>query len=212
MAVIFDMDGVLADTEPIHQMALEEVLARRGHRIGVDEYAKLVGLGHHAAWGWIRRRFHLAEDQAAYDAEYEATLLPLLGADTQPAPGVLELISTLRAEGVLLAVASSSNRSVVAATLDALGLSSAFAVTVSGNEVSRGKPDPEIFLLAARRLGVSPSECVVIEDSPHGMRAARAAGMRVVAITSRYTQGVELPADVIVSSVVELTLAGSLVS
>ena len=209
-AIVFDMDGVLADTEPIHRMAIQEVLSRRGHRIDDAEYAQLVGLGHDAAWRWMRRRFGLAEEQATYDAEYEAVLLPLLAASARLAPGVLELMAALRAKQVPVALASSSRRGVVKATLDALGLADAFTVTVSGDEVARGKPDPEIFLLAARRLGVRPSACIVVEDSLHGMQAAALAGMRVIGVASPFTAGTELPAELVVRSVDEIARAGCL--
>lgn len=205
-AVIFDMDGVLADTEPIHEIAMQTVLSRRGHRIEPADYARLVGLGHQTAWAWLRGRFGLTEDQRRLDAEYESLLLPLLTTHARPAAGVCELISILGAEGVSLAVASSSPRSVVAATLDALGLTHKFSVTISGDDVSKGKPDPEIFLVAAERLGVSAKRCVAIEDSPHGMLAAHAAGMRVIGVRTRYTADVALPADMVVASLSE-TLA-----
>jgi HAD superfamily hydrolase (TIGR01509 family) len=107
----------------------------------------------------------------------------------EPASGARELIEQLRARGLKLAVASSSPRVWVEATLAALGLAESFEAIVAGDEVARSKPDPEIFLRAAEKLGVAPAHCLVIEDSPGGVAGAVAAGMRVVAVRSPLTGG-----------------------
>ena len=107
----------------------------------------------------------------------------------EPLPGAKELILELKGRGVRLAVASSSPSSRVPKVLSAMGLLEHFDAYVTGDEISRPKPDPEIFLLTAKRLGVSPSECVVFEDSQPGVEGAVAAGMRCVAVPNEHTQG-----------------------
>lgn len=203
-AVVFDMDGVLADTEPVQQAALGVFLSRRGRHLPSEEYGRLVGLANDRAWAWIADRVDLPHDTAAYRTECEAILLPLIAERLRPDPAAVELVHRLRDRGYPLGLASSSYRAVVDAVLAVIGLSAAFRATVSGDEVTTGKPDPEIYRLAAARLAVDPRKCAAIEDSPHGMQAARAAGMWVVGLTTRYTRGLLLPADLVVESLGEL--------
>lgn len=205
VAVIFDMDGVLADTEPRNEQALATVLARRGARMSDDEYRGLVGLSNDASWAWMTQRFGLVDATADLQDEYLREVLPLL-TTVLPSPGAATLVGELRTAGIRLGVASSSPRPAVEAILGALGVAGSFDVVVSGEEVSAGKPAPDIFLLAAARLDVPPRGCVVIEDSPHGLEGARRAGMFTIALRTRYTSGQELRADVIINSLEELTL------
>lgn len=203
-AVIFDMDGVLADTEPVYEQALGVVLARRGAAVSATEYAALVGVTNEATWQWVVERFGLADAPEELLDESESVLMPALSGGLVAAPGVIVLVTMLRARGVPLALGSSARRPVVEAVLAGLGLADAFSAVVSGDDVRQGKPDPAIFLEAAGRLGVAASACVVIEDSLPGMRAGRFAGMSVVGVRSRYTLGLELPADLVVESLTEL--------
>ena len=205
-AVIFDMDGVLADTEPRNEQAMATVLARRDAQLTDDEYAGLVGRSNDATWAWIIGYFGLSDAAAALQEEYVHAVLPLL-ATIDPSPGAVELVDSLRAAGVRLAVASSSPRAAIDALLVAIGLASAFDAVVSGEEVAEGKPAPDIFRLAAERLDVATEECVVIEDSPHGLDGARRAGMRTIAVRTRYTAGQVLWADAVVDSLEELVVA-----
>ena len=204
LGVIFDMDGVLIDSEPLHQRSLESLLSDRGHVITEAEYADLVGLSQASTWDWMIGRYGLPSTPATYQAEYEAGLLQILAGTLEPEPGALELVALLQEAGVHLALASSSHAEVVSAILGGLGLAESFKEIVSGGEVERGKPAPDIFLLAAERLGVAPASCVVIEDSVAGMDGACAAGMRVVGIRTRYTVDRRLNADLLVDSLVQL--------
>lgn len=204
-AAIFDVDGVLVDSEPLHAVVVREILSHEGHRLTDGEYAELIGRDQPSAWEWLRSRFGLRSPVATYAAEYESALVERLTASvSEPLPCARELLERLRDDGVALAAASSSPRAVVAATLRGLGLLDTFRVVVAGNEVRRGKPDPEIFLTAARLLMVEPRSCVVIEDSVHGIGSGRAAGMRVIGVRTRYTGAAELPADLVVGSLCEL--------
>ncbi len=204
-AVIFDMDGVLADTEPINEQATAAVLARRGATLPRETYQALAGQANDRSWAWLIERFGLSESVAQLEQEYVGELLPRLAGGLRPTPGARELIGALTGAGIPLAVASSSPRVVVETVLGALGLRGAFAAVVSGDEVSAGKPAPDIFQHAAAQLGVVPAACLVIEDSPHGLAGARAAGMRTIGVATRYLPRDALRADLVVDSLEELT-------
>ena len=201
-AVIFDMDGVLADTEPINERASAAVLARRGASLTEYEYRILAGRSNDASWEWIIERCGLIDSKATLAQEYVRELLPRLSG-LRPGPGVHELVNRLRVSGIHLAVASSP-RAAVDAVLNALGLAHGFDAVVTGDDVSHGKPSPDIFRLASERLGVGPGECVVIEDSPSGLEAAARAGMRAVALETRYIPREALTANLVVNSIERL--------
>jgi HAD superfamily hydrolase (TIGR01509 family) len=207
-AVIFDMDGVLADTEPIQEEALGVFLALRGKSLSPAENAAMIGLNHRAFWATIIERLGLDESVEECVRGYEPILLSRL-VGLPAAPGARELVLALVAADVPLAVASSSFRPVVEMTLGAIGLRDAFRAIVSGEEVRNGKPAPETYLMAAARLGVEPRRCVAVEDSASGVRAATAAGMTCLGITSSYSTKDQLQATRTVRSLTEIT-AGDL--
>jgi HAD superfamily hydrolase (TIGR01509 family) len=203
-AVIFDMDGVLADTEPLNERATAAVLARRGASLSQAEYRRLAGQSSDLTWAWLIERFQLTDPAAVLGQEYVRELLPRLASTITPAPGLFALVDDLKVSGIRLALASSSPRVVVDVVLGALGLTRAFEVVISGEEVAAGKPSPDIFRLAAERLRVAPSHCLVIEDSPPGLEAARRAGVRAVAVETRYLSREVLSADLVVDSLERL--------
>ena len=151
-AVIFDLDGVLWDGEPLYHEAFNIVLAPYGHRVNDDDYDQIIGLSVEACWDWLRDRFNLSEPLARFLRAYNETVLPLLSKPVEPLPGARPLIEELRSRGVPIAVASASLRQWVDATLRGLGLQDAFDTTVSASDVDNGKPAPDLFLAAAQRL------------------------------------------------------------
>lgn len=180
-AVLFDLDGVLADSEPIHLAAEQAMLGHYGAELSHAAKQQFVGLSNDEIMRGLIALFGLdarPDELAAVKARYQRGLLPQLRGFAATA----ELVARLRAGGVPIAVASGSTRENIDASLGAIGLLDAFAVRVSAEEVAEGKPAPDIFLEAARRLGVEPAACVVVEDAVPGIRAARAAGMGAVAI------------------------------
>jgi HAD superfamily hydrolase (TIGR01509 family) len=204
-AAIFDVDGVLVDSEPLHALVVREILAREGQAITDTEYTELIGRDQVSAWQWLKVRFGLSAGVELYMAAYETELVHRVRESVlEPLPCAREVVARWRNDGLALAAASSSSRSVVSATLARIGLSDAFDVRVGGDDVARGKPDPGIFLAAARLLSVAPRACVVIEDSVHGITAARSARMAVIAVRGRYTTGTTLDADHVVGSLCEL--------
>jgi HAD superfamily hydrolase (TIGR01509 family) len=183
-AVIFDMDGVLVDSEPLYDLATTEFLRRRGVDADPAHFDTLRGLPLPEVWAALADRYRLAEPVEEL-AEAASRDLDRFFADRgrlEPIPGVRELVAALNGAGLPLAVASSSPHRRVGDLLGRLGLDRSFPVVVSGDEVRRGKPDPEIFLTAARSLGVDPDGCVVVEDSERGVAAALGAGMRCVGL------------------------------
>jgi HAD superfamily hydrolase (TIGR01509 family) len=202
-AVIFDMDGVLADTEPIHEIAIGDFLALHGKSLTGSEYTQFVGLGHRAVWTKLIAMFGLGMSVEECVTDYQPILVSRI-VGVPPGPGVRDLVLALRAAGIPLGVASSSFRKVVEATLASIGLRDQFAAVVSGEEVGRGKPAPDIYLRAAGFLGVAPGRCVAIEDSRHGVQAARAAGMACLGLASRYTSPGQLGADRTVDSLADV--------
>ena len=188
-AVIFDMDGVIVDSEPRHERAFREIFDELGygqtHGVHFPDY---YGRSDRALWVDFIERHRPAQPLETLIRLKEDRLLSLLERDQPLFPGLAELVEGL-SKGTRLAVASGSSHTVIRAVLGMRDLHRHFPVVVSSQDVARGKPEPDIFLLAASRLGVEPAECVVIEDSAAGVTAARAAGMRVIAITNSLPAG-----------------------
>jgi HAD superfamily hydrolase (TIGR01509 family) len=191
-AVIFDMDGVLIDSEPLHFAVLSELLAHSGHIYTRAENEQFIGTTSEAMFTTLIARYGLAGSVVEYIARYDEALLQVLNEPHPPAAGVAALIARLRELGIRVGVASSSRQEWVAATLRSLGLADAFEVVVSGDNVERGKPDPAIYLLAAQLLGVAAERCLAIEDAPNGVQSARAAGMTVLGVRTEYTAHLHL--------------------
>lgn len=187
-SVVFDLDGTLVDSEPNYFEAGRRVLASHGV-LGFDwdEHAGFIGIGTRETLEILRARYAIdAPLDELLDAKNRA-YLELASASTDVFPEMRRLVSRLAEHGVPMAVASGSSRAAIEAVLGTTGLAAHFAVTVSAEEVGRGKPEPDVFLEAARRLGAAPEDCVVVEDAPPGAAAARAAGMRCIAVP--YVEG-----------------------
>ena len=204
-AVLFDMDGLLIDTEPLWFAVESEILAELGARWRSDDHAHLVGSSLPAASAFIAERAG-----HAISAEEVARQLLLRMAkrlhDAPPLqPGVVSLIEQLDAAGIPRALVSSSFRVLVDAVLDAIAPLS-FELVVAGDDVTNYKPHPEPYLAAAARLGVEPADCIALEDSPNGAASASAAGCMVVAVPS-VTPIEPAPRRVVVESVADVDLA-----
>ncbi|MWB78574.1 HAD-IA family hydrolase [Pseudooceanicola sp. 216_PA32_1] len=179
--VIFDCDGVLVDSEPISVEVLREVLADAGCEISVETaYERMLGLSIGSVSEMVRRDYGL-DLTGAHLADIRTRLYARFRRDLHPVPGVAQAIRALSRP---VCVASSSQPERIALSLEVTGLAPLFGPHVfSATMVSRGKPAPDLFLHAAREMGVAPRDCVVVEDSLAGIEAAQAAGMRVVAFT-----------------------------
>lgn len=175
---IFDMDGVLVDSEPLYMEQERLSYARHGVVLDEAQLSRFVGTTQRHMWSAIKTEYGIADDLDCLMAEHHRQLMEVLNSTPlPPMPGVTELLGVLKKAGIPCAVASSSPRALVELILRNAGLPRFFSEIVCGDDVMHSKPDPEIFLMAAKRLGIPPSSCVVIEDSTHGVVAAKAAGM-----------------------------------
>ena len=191
-AVIFDVDGVLVDTEPLHLEAANAVLAPFGVRLSEEENVQFLGMDDPTFWREIITRFGLkADPRELQTRRVDYVLRAIRDQGLLPLPGVPQVVTGMIMRGLLLAAASSSPRIVTETVIETLGLKRSFQAVLTGDDVSRGKPDPEIFLAAAAALGVPPEACLVIEDSPAGIRAAREAGMFAVGVRTRWDPDLE---------------------
>ena len=180
-SLLFDMDGTLVDSDPIHASVFIDFLGKRGVSLTEKDYMKRI---HGRMNVDIFRDLLPDEDPDEMDRAKEAAYRDRIGASMEPMPGVGALISKAREVGLTLAAVTNGPRANLEAILAATGLAHAFTCTVSSNDVKRGKPDPEPYERALRNLGVRPDEALVFEDSPSGIRSARAAGIEVVGIAS----------------------------
>jgi sugar-phosphatase len=186
-AVVLDMDGLLIDTEPVWREAEAAVFADLGIELTDEELLGTTGQTIDAVIPVWREREpdHDGETPRLTDAEVEARIVDLVAAhvraEGEPMPGVVQAIALLQRLGLHLAIASSSPRRMIDAVCERLGLDF-IEVRCSAMEEARSKPAPDVYLAAARRLGVSPERCLAIEDSPSGVVSARAAGMRCIAV------------------------------
>jgi HAD superfamily hydrolase (TIGR01509 family) len=210
-AVVFDLDGVLLDSEQVWDEVREQLAHERGGRWSESAQRDMMGMSSPEWSRYMHEQVGLPEPPEEINAEVVRRMLERYREHLPLLPGALDAVRRLGAKWPL-GLASSSNRPLIEAFLDAAGVRELFAVTVSSEEVAAGKPAPDVFLDAARRLGVEPGRCAAIEDSANGLRAARAAGMRVVAIPNAHypppPDALEL-ADVGVATVGALTAAAA---
>lgn len=187
-AIIFDMDGVLVDSEPMHVEAMREVL--RPYRVPYtdEENERFFGFTDLEVFGALGARHDVLPDPRELTRRRAQILVRWTRERSVAMPGVPEVPRQLAALGFRLAVASSSAPEVIEATVDVLGLAPLFEALVSGLEVGRGKPAPDVFVETARRLALPPRVCLVVEDSRNGLLAAKAAGMACAAVPCRATR------------------------
>jgi beta-phosphoglucomutase len=203
-AVIFDMDGVLVDSYRAHY----ESWLRMYRELGLDytEEAFAADFGR-TSREIIRRTFgdDISDTRIrGLDERKESFYRDIIRADFPAMKGAVELVDSLRADKFLLAIGSSGPAQNIALSLEKLGRADSFSAVVTGSDVARGKPDPQVFQLAAARLGVPGARCVVVEDAPHGVEAARRAGMKCVALTGTATRDQLSGADLVVDHLREL--------
>ncbi|GGY54953.1 hydrolase [Streptomyces xanthochromogenes] len=182
-SVIFDLDGTLVDSEPNYYEAARQVLARYGlPDFSWEQHARFIGIGTRETLEILDRQHTLTGPIEEMLAAKNAAYLELARTSTEVFPEMRAFVERLHADGVRMAVASGSSRSAIDAVLAGTGLAPFMDLVVSAEEVERGKPEPDVFLEAARRLGAAPADCVVLEDAPPGAAAAHAAGMRCIAV------------------------------
>ncbi|HEX8427095.1 HAD-IA family hydrolase [Hymenobacter sp.] len=208
--VIFDMDGVLVDTEPLHHDAFFRHFTELGVTVSPEEYGTFLGASTRNVYQQVKERFKLPQDldelmdrkrelfAKAFNESKELDLIP----------GARQLVEDLHEHGVPLVVASSASRGTIDRVFTRFALYPFFAHIVSGEDFTKSKPDPAIFLRAAELTSTPPTECLVVEDAANGVAAAKAAGMYCIGYSSEHSQGQDLHhADRVVSNLAELDAA-----
>ena len=216
-ALIFDFDGVVVDSEPIHLMGFRRALAAEGVTISEDDYyGKYLGFDDHDCFQAVGRDTGKAFSEARI-AEMTVAKSDIVretfAHSIEALPGAVALILAAAAAGIPLAICSGALRDEIELAARTVGVLESFAVVVAAKDVQNGKPDPEGYALAAQRLEeasgrtISFEKCVVVEDSPAGIAAAKSAGMKVLAVTNSYPADALGQADRIVDSLAEATPA-----
>jgi HAD superfamily hydrolase (TIGR01509 family) len=184
--VVFDLDGVLVDTEQAWDEVRRDIALAHGGTWPAGANAHMQGLSTPEWVAYMAEELGVRLGREALEHQVTAGLERRYAARPPFLPGAIETVRRLAAEGRRLAVASSSPRAIIDTLLEAGGIARCFEVVIASDEVARGKPFPDVYLEAARRLGVEPTECVAVEDSTNGLRAAATAGMEVLALPNRH--------------------------
>ncbi len=205
-AVIWDMDGVIADTAQYHLKGWQIVFQKRGANYTEEDFRRNTGkrsdsiiksvLGEGIAQGEI----------IAIIREKDETFRQLLGQNIRPFPGVLKLITSLKEHKFKIAIASSAPMDNIQLITQSLKIDNRFDAIISGWEVTKGKPDPQTFLLAAKKLGVEAEDCIVIEDAISGVAASKRADMRCIAVTNTTSREELREADLVIDTLEEITV------
>ncbi|CAN5294340.1 HAD family hydrolase [soil metagenome] len=189
-AVIFDGDGVVFDSEELSVLAFRRTLERYGLKLTREECGRFIGAGTSELLDILRGEYGLQINEHEYivdrDQVYEECCLEVNG--PQPMPGIVSVLDWLETKDIPWAMATSASREKLAFNFERTGLAARFPVAVLGEDVANGKPAPDIFIEAARRLGVDPKRCIVMEDSLNGLRGAIAAGCAVIAIEGSHSR------------------------
>lgn len=206
-AIIFDMDGVLIDSEPLHLMAYQRYLGSYGHAFEAKNNHEFLGRKDTECAHHLIERFKLNLSIPDFVRDKEEVLHGLFSEKLSLQPGVLKTLERARELKIPTAIASSATMPTIELVVDLMNLADYFQFLCSGDEVPNGKPAPDVFLLAAQRLGREPGECLVIEDTFNGVCAANAAGMMCIAIPCQSTRHQDFAhADMVLASMDEINL------
>jgi beta-phosphoglucomutase family hydrolase len=198
-AVIFDLDGVIVESEDAHIEAERQTFQEHNVKISAEELHTYTGTMAKVMFTELIAKYKLNTTFEEINSQKEEILLKLLDQDAEPTKGVLNLIQELKRRGIKLAVGSSSNRKLVNYILNKLNLTHTFDCVITAEDIEHSKPDPEIFLKAATELGVKPNQCLVIEDSKLGVEAAKSAGMKSIGYRNPHSGNQDLSkADAII--------------
>ena len=201
-AVIFDMDGVLIDSEPFHLVVNEKIFANLEINLSEDEYHSFIGTTHKDMWTTIKKRYNLPHGvPELVNMQVNGNINYIKNEEIEEINGVTDLLIEIAYENIKIGIASSSPTEVIELVINKLGISHFFSAIVGGEEIKNGKPKPDIFIKAAKSLKTLPTNCVVIEDSKNGVKAAKAAGMKCVGYKNPNSGNQNLEkADLIVDS------------
>lgn len=193
-AVIFDMDGVIVDSERTYQEIERQMYDHLGIPVSPEEHRLFIGAAERSMWTYMKKKYRIPvateelveEERSMFMSRLDQPgIIPLM-------PGLRELLEELAREGIPLCVASSSSRQIIEKVLRINDIRHFFAEITGGDEVTRSKPAPDIFLTTASKVGIAPGRCLVIEDSENGLKGARSAGMKVVALLNHDSGDLDL--------------------
>ena len=207
-AVIFDMDGVLTDSEPLINAAAISMFKELGLTVLPEDFLPFVGTGEDRYIGGVAEKYSFPLDLPQAKRRTYELYLQLVPQRLTAFPGAVVLVRSCQRAGLRIAVASSADEIKIRANLNKIGLpAQSWDAIVTGEQVVRKKPAPDIFLTAAQRLKTEPGECVVVEDAVNGVQASKAAGMRCVAVAQTFPAKLLQAADLVKASVADITLA-----
>lgn len=209
MAIIFDMDGLMVDSEPLHYQVRDEILTKHGKHMNMDFESKILGRSLREVEEMVKAEFVLEESVEWLMAEHQRRFLELIKTELKLRLGLIDLLKSLQDQKAKMAVASSQQPEYVNWVVDHFNLRPYFQEVLTAEDVNgKAKPDPGIFLKTAERLGVNPVECIVLEDTVNGILAAKAAGMKAIAVYDKdFTKAKDFPmADLVRTSLEEITL------
>jgi len=187
--ILFDMDGVVVDNLPYHVDAWLLFCEKKGIPLTRETfYKELNGMNSKDTFEWFFKRQMTREEVHPLEEEKELIYREFYAPFRKPLEGLVKFLKEIRSSGIKVALATSAGQGNIDFTIDGIGLRDQFDVIVGGAEVTKGKPDPEIYLLAAQKLGVNPANCWVIEDSLQGIKSGQSAGCKVVGITTSHTK------------------------
>jgi HAD superfamily hydrolase (TIGR01509 family) len=205
--VIFDMDGVLTDSEPLINAAAIGMFREKGLEVQPSDFLPFVGAGENRYIGGVAEKHHFPLDLPAAKRRTYEIYLELVPMQLKAFPGATDLVRACRQAGLRLAVASSADEVKIVANLRQVGMPpETWDAVVTGEDVAAKKPAPDIFLSAATKLSLAPVECVVVEDAVNGVQAAKAAGMRCVAVAQTFPAAQLQSADVVRQDIATVSL------
>jgi beta-phosphoglucomutase len=206
--VIFDMDGVLTDSEPLINAAAIAMFRERGLVVQPSDFLPFVGAGENRYIGGVAEKYSFPLDLPVAKRRTYEIYLELVPTRLKAFPGAVELVRACRQAGLRLAVASSADEVKIVANLRQIGLPpESWGAVVTGDDVGPKKPAPDIFLSAATKLGLAPAHCTVVEDAVNGVQAAKAAGMRCVAVAQTFPETQLRSADLVRRDIASVSLA-----
>jgi HAD superfamily hydrolase (TIGR01509 family) len=207
-AVIFDLDGVLIDSEPLHCKADTRLLRELGADPPANYFDRFTGWTDATMWEAIKNDYHITKSiEEIMKMQIPIKLNLLHEGNYNAIPGIVELLGEIKTAHLPIAIASSSPKLFIEAVVEKIGIGQYFNILLSGEEIERSKPEPDIFLKAAGLLNVNPSECLVVEDSKSGTIAAKKAGMKCIGYQNFNSGNQDLSnADFIVSDIREIDL------
>lgn len=207
-AVIFDMDGVIIDSEPMHTQVAIETMAHFGADVKKENMERFAGMTMNAIFSILKDENQISVPLEKITTEQENGILKhVMEDDNEPIDGIRQLLAELARRKIPAAIASSSPKKLIEAVVTKLAIKNQFQELVSGEEVPQGKPQPDVYLETAKRLGIEPKDCLVIEDSKNGTIAAKTAGMTCIGFKNLNSGDQDLSrADIIVPALTAIDL------